>query len=432
MQRLDSQSKIMRQRKYTTVTAPAIVHAGKDFKGTCKCAEEELVAAFCKPAEECYFHKMFYECAECKVRPAQRLCTTTWKGLCFKHSQAHPHRLFICYDLSRFDRMLFCGKCQGFATVECIEPVLEQLFTTKGTFVDEAILDKDISTLESTSFGVVAATMQGWRANNEDAYCVHMNLNHISVFGVFDGHGGDRVAHFVASKFAGIFTSIMKSTTDMVECLTKTFIAIDDAIAAENDLEDISGGCGTTACVVAINATTIYCANAGDARAILCRSGGVVPLSTDHKPTMPAEKARIEAAGGRVSPDGRVDDVLAVARAFGDLDFKQAAQLPPEKQAVTCVPDVTVTTRVAGMDEFLVIACDGVWDCKSSEEVMVFLRNGKKQMKDTVASLLDACVCPTLHESGIGTDNMSILTVTFKYEDWTDSWHTASPRNADR
>lgn len=41
-------------------------------------------------------------------------------------------------------------------------------------------------------------------------------------------------------------------------------------------------------------------------------------------PVVEAEKARVEAAGGWVA-DGRVCDVIAVSRAFGDLQFKEDA-----------------------------------------------------------------------------------------------------------
>ena len=50
---------------------------------------------------------------------------------------------------------------------------------------------------------------------------------------------------------------------------------------------------GTTACVVFITNTHIYCANSGDSRAVLCQSKKAIALSEDHKPTLPKEKTRI-------------------------------------------------------------------------------------------------------------------------------------------
>lgn len=58
-------------------------------------------------------------------------------------------------------------------------------------------------------------------------------------------------------------------------------------------------------------------ANAGDSRAVLCRSGKAVTLSTDHKPATPAERARILDAGGAVCHEGRLNGELTVARSIG-------------------------------------------------------------------------------------------------------------------
>lgn len=51
---------------------------------------------------------------------------------------------------------------------------------------------------------------------------------------------------------------------------------------------------------------TIYLANAGDSRAMLCRNNAPFDLSKDHKPDDEIEKSRIERAGGFVS-NGRTN-----------------------------------------------------------------------------------------------------------------------------
>lgn len=83
---------------------------------------------------------------------------------------------------------------------------------------------------------------------------------------------------------------------------------------------------GTTACVavlVPVNGVIrLYVANAGDSRAVLCRGGAAVDLSNDHKPEDEDEKARIVAAGGTVTRDGRVNGGLNLSRALGDHSYK--------------------------------------------------------------------------------------------------------------
>jgi len=55
-----------------------------------------------------------------------------------------------------------------------------------------------------------------------------------------------------------------------------------------------------------ITVDTIYCANAGDSRAVLgLKNGKLIELSYDHKPDNEGELKRIKEGGGFVE-DGRV------------------------------------------------------------------------------------------------------------------------------
>ncbi|VDN97573.1 unnamed protein product [Rodentolepis nana] len=142
---------------------------------------------------------------------------------------------------------------------------------------------------------------------------------------------------------------------------------------------------GSTACVAFIlpevsddkepvRRVFLYVANAGDSRAVLCRSGTAVELSEDHKPEDPPERARINAAGGTVTADGRVNDGLNLSRAIGDHVYKQRSDLRMWDQMISALPDVTRTELVPGADEFLVIACDGIWNAMTSQAVVDFIR----------------------------------------------------------
>lgn len=59
---------------------------------------------------------------------------------------------------------------------------------------------------------------------------------------------------------------------------------------------------------------------------------------------------RIRNLGGFVSPNGRVVGMLAVSRAFGDLDLQPF---------VSAYPFVNVVD-IANRPDFLVVACDGI------------------------------------------------------------------------
>lgn len=91
---------------------------------------------------------------------------------------------------------------------------------------------------------------------------------------------------------------------------------------------------GTTAVTILIKDGKLYCANAGDSRAIGSRNGSLVTLSNDHKPNNPEEMERIYNAGGWVEFN-RVNGNLALSRALGDFLFKRNQTVPAEQQIVT-------------------------------------------------------------------------------------------------
>ena len=144
----------------------------------------------------------------------------------------------------------------------------------------------------------------------------------------------------------------------------------------------------------------IYCANAGDSRTVLCERGQAIDLSKDHKPTYESEKKRVIKAGGEVEL-GRVNGILSLSRAMGDFEYKP---LKPPKDAikswylnnhiVTSFPDIT-RTDISEDSEFLVLACDGIWDCITSQKCIQNIRKGLNYNEPhTVNHNLMDSLCP--------------------------------------
>jgi protein phosphatase PTC1 len=94
----------------------------------------------------------------------------------------------------------------------------------------------------------------------------------------------------------------------------------------------------------------LYTANVGDARIVLCRNGKALRLSYDHKGSDENEGKRVANAGGLIL-NNRVNGVLAVTRALGDSYMKDL---------VTGHPYTTETVIQSDLDEFIILACDGV------------------------------------------------------------------------
>merc|ERR1712137_244777 len=117
-------------------------------------------------------------------------------------------------------------------------------------------------------------------------------------------------------------------------------------------LKDHAISDGTASNIVYIKNNDIYCVNTGDSRSVLCRNDKAFPLSYDHKPDSESERKRIEKAGGFVTESKRVNGVLALSRALGDVDLQ-----PP----VTYEPDI-IHTKLQADDKFIIMGCDGLWD----------------------------------------------------------------------
>ncbi|KAI4864296.1 PP2C-domain-containing protein [Hypoxylon rubiginosum] len=305
-----------------------------------------------------------------------------------------------------------------------------------GQTLSEPVVDKASDKGEDDRLLYGVSAMQGWRISMEDAHCTILDLltpqsdnekkvhpSRLSFFGVFDGHGGDKVAQFAGKN---IFDILKKQDTfkagNYEQSLKDTFLATDRAILSDPQYEEEVSGC--TACCGLITSEKIFIANAGDSRSVLGVKGRAKPLSFDHKPQNEGEKARITAAGGFVD-FGRVNGNLALSRAIGDFEFKKSAELAPEQQIVTAYPDV-VAHEIGDDDEFLVIACDGIWDCQSSQAVVEFVRRGiaaKQELDKICENMMDNCLASNSETGGVGCDNMTMVIVGFLRGRSKEQWY---------
>lgn len=174
----------------------------------------------------------------------------------------------------------------------------------------------------------------------------------------------------------------------------------------------INAGC-TSVCAVIID-RVLTVANAGDSRAVLGRAGGATkPMSFDHKPHNDIEMNRIKNAGGFINQFGRINGNLNLSRAIGDLKYKQVPGIPPSGQMITAEPDIKQVT-LRDDDEFIILACDGIWDCLSNEEAIKYVesRIDTKTPKEIGIEMLDEIVSVNPRNTqGIGGDNMTVMII---------------------
>ncbi len=186
-------------------------------------------------------------------------------------------------------------------------------------------------------FVISEAELRGIRDTMEDAFCIHdfqlSPQHHVTIIGVFDGHGGKYVSTWLAKKMPDQLENSVKKmykrrgdlglVAGISTALRDGFMSLDSLLRQDRttNLKEQ----GSTACVVLVlNDVMVWTAHCGDTRAVAVSTAGKgQAITKDHKPNSPSELLRISGLGGRVTNEdsniARVQGVLSVSRAFGDF-----------------------------------------------------------------------------------------------------------------
>eukprot|EP00928_Gymnodinium_smaydae_P050196 TRINITY_DN3378_c0_g3_i1.p1 TRINITY_DN3378_c0_g3~~TRINITY_DN3378_c0_g3_i1.p1 ORF type:complete len:428 (-),score=63.04 TRINITY_DN3378_c0_g3_i1:336-1619(-) len=265
----------------------------------------------------------------------------------------------------------------------------------------------------------------GPRAKMEDAVVVAERLEPSTYQGVvtelycvLDGHGGHGAVDFIKRNLAKCISWHQHNGHEKCAAaiLRDSFFRLDSALlqalvrAKESypasDSQKVSSG--TCACVATICDSILTVASVGDCRAIICKSGEpahVTTLTRDHRPDEDAEAARLKECGAEVSCDGYLDSTINVSRAFGDMDFRTDKKFV----GMTAEPDV-FTHKVDSSTEFLLLACDGIFELMSSHDAATEVRRALRQGSSPHAAAR-ALVSVALEKRG--GDNLTAAVVLF-------------------
>lgn len=235
---------------------------------------------------------------------------------------------------------------------------------------------------------------------------------------LFDGHGGVEAALFIQKHLAqvvGSFLQVCLATSHLTiseseECnnaigraIINSYIDCDRSLKKELERQGSEAyNTGSTSLTIVLAENMLYCANAGDSRAVLATFCDYLPVneekadeavlekpsrslarleganinydeysrpmssirvSFDHKPSVDQERRRVRRNGGALlaSMTGSCSyrlaqangpSTLAVARAFGDFQMRPFVSVEPD---IFC-------HRVDAYDQFIVMGSDGLWD----------------------------------------------------------------------
>lgn len=316
--------------------------------------------------------------------------------------------------------------------------------TTKGSLEKSTEIQDAFNGL-SFLVGVAENRNSAYRAKMEDVHTYVANFAERvdwGYFAIFDGHAGKQTARWCGNNLHGLLELAILAKElnlgpndasphnlyDVREVLRDVFVKADELI--EKDGSGSSGSTAATAilrwetaendaCVETLkDASTrakfdfvpskghrrmLYTSNVGDLRIVLCRSGRLFRLSYDHKASDSNEIERVRDAGGLIV-NHRVNGVFAITRSLGDSYIKNLVTGKP----------FTTATQITDQDEFLILACDGVWDVLTDEAACKFVQGVFKQQAESNQNWdpTEAAkkLCKLAIDKG-STDNITVMIV---------------------
>lgn len=234
-----------------------------------------------------------------------------------------------------------------------------------------------------------------------------------TLIGLFDGlplaNGGSKIVKYLQENFERQFKHELKrkaSDETPEDALRRTYLALNKDlgtwanqsyeakerrgvhVAHRGSLitqtlshEDLISGCAAT--VMYLHGMDLYVSNVGNAQAILIQSEGSHRIMTrKHDPADPGERERIREAGGYVSRQGKLNDVLEVSRAFG------FTQLVP---AINASPDISVI-RLQETDEMILLASKELWDYLTPDFAVDLARSERTDLMRASQKLRDLAI----------------------------------------
>lgn len=286
--------------------------------------------------------------------------------------------------------------------------------------------------------GVAENKNLSFRAKMEDVHTYVANFAERldwGYFAIFDGHAGKLTARWCGNNLHTLLeseilareASAAETPYDVKDVLHHVFVEADGRI--ENESLGLSGSTAAVAMLrwetdapdhavgagkpsgegaydfvpTASHRRVLYTANVGDLRIVIYRGGTPYRLTYDHKASDASEAGRVRDLGGLVLKN-RVNGVLAVTRSLGDSYLKSLVTGKP----------FTTSTEITPDDEFLILACDGLWDvvsdaaaCRLVHDVFERQRHDRQPYDPAVAAKK---LCQFAIDKA-STDNVTVMVV---------------------
>jgi integrin-linked kinase-associated serine/threonine phosphatase 2C len=256
--------------------------------------------------------------------------------------------------------------------------------------------------LESPSFAAVSFSLLSF---------IFVLDTRISFYSVYDGHGGKQAALLAEEYLHKFFIEDEEfKKGNIPKALRSAYKRTDKLILERSKAEEFASG--TTAVTVVLHERKLYVANVGDSEAVVGRRRGEnsgtwdpILLSQRHTPNEEKEKERLSKLGCAVT-QGRVCGVLAVSRSLGDCEFKSPQNQQPHDFVIS--DPFVASMDLTDLDDFIVIACDGLWDTLNYHDAVEIVASARWNQK-SANQAADALVKEALDRRTM--DNVTCIVV---------------------
>ncbi|CAJ1356001.1 unnamed protein product [Effrenium voratum] len=254
---------------------------------------------------------------------------------------------------------------------------------------------------------------------NQDNFFVQ-HVGAITLYGVCDGHGP--FGHLVSFRLVQTLPCFLQKSEHFGKNWEE---ALKEAFAkAQEDLEEFCGlhkinieASGAAGSVLVLEEQTVHIAFIGDARILLGswnrRDSRMIFCTKDHKPELPEEKARLEAAGSevreidegswRIYLKGSNFPGLTMSRAFGDTACAGISRVPEYHKFLMQPTD----------QWYAIVASDGIWEFIEGEDCcnMTSKKLRLKGTRETVEFITSASRKRWAHVCGDYCDDITALLI---------------------
>lgn len=224
-----------------------------------------------------------------------------------------------------------------------------------------------------------------------------------TVGAVLDGHHGHEISDMCVDSLPSVLVPLIQrrivpvsngeDTVDSAiqhglrDCMYEL-----DKLAFESHVKNdrMTGGTTMLIAFIVLDTGMLYTSNVGDCKAVMSVRGGALGLTESHNPPVESEKRRFEAAGVSCFSDHIGGSDINVCRTLGDYDLGPPLKwrLPDDGYTMVhgplfCTPDVK-KKQLDDLDEFMVLATDGVWDYYTPESSVI--TDVRRQLRQVTSS----------------------------------------------